>query len=93
MALDRADLNTASCLLSRSMAKPREGDELRVKRVLRYLKRVEHCDLFVEWQEAPKVKDTDVGSALKLLTDSDWAGCKATRKSTSGTVIFLENIF
>jgi hypothetical protein len=29
------------------------------------------------------------GSDLRLLTDSDWAGCKVTRRSTSGTVVFL----
>ena len=90
LSQDRVDLNTASCLLSRSMAKPREGDDLKVKRVLRYLIRVENCDLVFDWQDPPKLKDIEmIGSDLRLLTDSDWAGCKQTRKSTSGTVIFL----
>ena len=34
-----------------------------------------------EWQ--------DEGHAITLYTDSDWAGCRRTRKSTSGGVIMI----
>jgi hypothetical protein len=79
LAQDRPDLAVAASLLSRSMAKPMVGDEVRLKRTLRYLKSHPTCRLEYKWQEAP--------TAITLLTDSDWAGDVQTRRSTSGVVI------
>jgi hypothetical protein len=81
LAQDRPDLAVAASLLSRSMAKPMVGDEVRLKRVLRYLKSHPTCQLQYKWQEAP--------SSITLLTDSDWAGDVRTRRSTSGVVILM----
>jgi hypothetical protein len=81
LAQDRPDLSVAASVLSRSMAKPMVGDEVRLKRVLRYLKSHPSCRLEYKWQEAPK--------AITLLTDSDWAGDVQTRRSTTGMVIQL----
>lgn len=38
VVLDRPDLSVASMVTSRHMSNPKEGDELVVKRIIRYLK-------------------------------------------------------
>jgi hypothetical protein len=73
---DRPDLSTASRRLAQGMSVPSAGDELRLKRVLRYLKTHPRCVSKFAWQDKP--------SYLTLLVDSDWAGCKTSRKSCSG---------
>ena len=79
MALDRADLSFASKELSRGMARPTQGDVVRLKRVLRYLKNSPRACYLFEWQSPVR---TLIGMA-----DSDWAGCTKTRKSSSGGVL------
>ena len=63
------------------MAGPREGDEKPLKSVLRYLQWEPRVGIVFLWQPLP--------SQLVVLTDSDWAGCKETRRSTTGTVMKL----
>ena len=79
LAQDRLDIAYASKELSRHMASPKCGDEVLVKRVVRYLK--QHPRLVVEynWQ--------DDASEISVYTDSDWGGCVKTRRSTSGGVL------
>lgn len=65
--------------LARQMATPRRGDMQRLKRLGRYLKgrprlQQEYC-----WQNAQQI--------MKTLGDADWAGCRETRKSTTGGCI------
>ena len=76
IAQDRPDIAFASKDLSRSMANPRRGEEIKVKRLARYLKRYPRCILRFRWQERT--------SEVSAFTDSDWGGCGRTRKSTSG---------
>ena len=79
MAQDRPDLSVSSRIMSQFMATPREGDEKLLKRVIRYLRKYPvSCSMF-EWQERPK--------AITVNIDSDWAGDRVTRKSTSGGTI------
>ena len=82
-AQDRSDIQFAVKELSRKMAAPDEGDKKALKRLARYLvdktRVVQHYD----WQN-------DV-PAVKVWTDTDFAGCKTTRKSTSGGVIQVGN--
>ena len=61
------------------MSKPCKGDELRVKRVVRYLQKFPRLVVKYPWQ-APT-------SQLDIYTDSDWGGCIRTRKNTSGGVL------
>ena len=61
------------------MAKPREADWLKVKRVARYLVGNMRMIQQFAWQDTPE--------SLRTFTDSDWAGDRATRKSTSGGAI------
>ena len=79
LAQDRPDLVVASCLVARSMAAPRVGDEVKLKRAIRYLKL--HPVVSIQYQWQPET------SNITLMTDSDWASCKATRRSCSGGVV------
>jgi hypothetical protein len=79
MAQDRPDLSVASRILSQGMSSPTVNDEVRLKRVIRYLKVHPRCINFMAWQTDSQV--------LSLLVDSDWAGDKAGRKSCSGGCI------
>ena len=80
LAQDRPDIALAANFLARSMAHPRVGDEVRVKRVIRYLEAHPRCRLNFVYQEMPK--------QVTVLSDSDCAGDQATRRSTSRVMIF-----
>ena len=81
LAVDRADIGVATNHLARMMAQPRIGDEVALKRVGRYLKGRPICKIKFEMQEPCMM--------ITAHTDSDWAGCRLTRRSTSGSAIFL----
>ncbi len=79
LAQDRPDLAFAANLLARSMATPKVGDEVRVKRVLRYLQGHPTGRINYDFQAAP--------THVTTMTDSDWAGDLQTRRSTTGIMI------
>ena len=79
LAQDRTDIGYAVKELSRRMAEPREADWDRLKRFGRYL--IGRERMVVEYKYQEKISSIDV------WTDSDYAGCRETRKSTSGGVI------
>ena len=65
----------------RGMAKPTKGDLRKLKKVARFmLGRVA-----VKWKYAWQ----DEGQKVRVFTDSDWAGCRKTRKSSSGGALML----
>ena len=68
------------CMCARFQANPKEYYLVAVKRILRYLVLTPNLGLWY-----PK------GSTFDLLgySDSDYAGCKVDRKSTTGTCQFL----
>jgi len=78
LAQDRVDIRYATKEAGKWMAKPRAGHWGLVKRIGRYLKAYPRAMVRYEWQDMPSVVHTHV--------DSDWAGCKASCKSTSGGV-------
>ena len=77
LGLDRPDIQFATKEICRSMAKPSRGGMIRMKRLSRYL---------FEVPDPTARYDSDIRALKTILVyvDSDWAGCKATRKSTSG---------
>lgn len=83
LAMDRPDLLYTAKECARSMAAPRNGDLDRLKRVARYLVGVRRLVFFYEWQ--------DPAAYIGVYSDSDWAGCARTRKSTSGAGFFFGN--
>ena len=79
LSQDRLDIALGSSLLARTMSRPREGDEQRLKRILRYLRAFPRAIIHFMWQP--------LEHSFDLMTDSDWATCKTTRKSTSGGIL------
>ena len=80
LAQDRPDLVYASKELSRTMSCPIIGDEIRIERVVSYLRGNPWWIVQYNWQNPIRLLD--------IYTDSDWGGCLRTRKSTIGRVIF-----
>ena len=76
IAQDRPDLSFCAKDLSQTMSRPRCGDEVPLKRVVRYLARFPTGKIVFRWQ--PQCLN------LSVFTDADWGGCAQTRRSTSG---------
>ena len=76
LSQDRAELLFASKECSRHMSQPCNGDWAALKRIGKFLKGCPRVVSLFEWQDAP--------TGVAAYTDSTWAGCRATRKSTSG---------
>jgi hypothetical protein len=80
LALDRPDISQATKELCRRMSAPRTGDLQALSRVARYLAGASRVVYEYPWQQRP---------VLRAYTDSDFAGCVATRRSTSGGAVLL----
>jgi len=80
LCASRLDIMLSVCVCARFQANPKECHLVAVKRILRYLVLTPNLGLWY-----PK------GSTFDLLgySDSDYAGCKVDRKSTTGTCQFL----
>ena len=79
VALDRPDLSFSSRVAAGKMSQPLIGDDMLIKRAIRYLKGKPRVSLFYGFQEPP--------SDIIVMTDSDWANDIPTRRSTSGGVV------
>ena len=62
------------------MSKPRNKDVEALKRICRYLIGCPRMVRSYWWQEEP--------GSLTVYSDSDWAGCRESRKLTSGACFF-----
>ena len=65
------------------MAKPMGQDEVKLKRLIRYLRHKPRGIYHYPWQ--------DPTALIHCYVDSDWAGCTRTRKSTSGGALMRGN--
>ena len=82
LAIDRPDIQYSTKECSRRMARPVESDWVALKHQLRYLKGNPRA---VQWFRWKRTKSP----TLKGYSDSDRAGCRRTRKSTSeGCILF-----
>ncbi len=80
LALDRPDISQATKELCRRMSAPKPADLRALARVARYLVGAGRVVYEYPWQSRP---------VLRVFTDSDFAGCVATRLSTSGGAVML----
>ena len=79
LAADRADVQYAVKQLCRGMARPTQGHKKKLRRLATYLAGVPRVVVSYPWQEYEE--------EIWGYSDSDWAGCKKTAKSTSGGVL------
>ena len=80
LTASRPDIMFSTCLCARFQADPKESHLIAVKRIFRYLKGTQYLGIWY-----PK----GTGFDLEGYTDSDFAGYKIDRKSTSGSCQFL----
>jgi hypothetical protein len=80
LTASRPDIMHAVCLCARYQADPKESHYIAFKRILRYIKNTIHLGI---WYGRTSNFD------LVGYTDSDFAGDRVDRKSTSGTCQFL----
>ena len=83
LAMDRPDIALAVKEAAREMSKPTLGGWDRLKRIGRYLCHRPRLVIDYLWQAVPK--------QVQIYTDADLAGCKKSRKSTSGGCIVFGN--
>ena len=79
LALDRADLQYACKETSQGMAAPLGRHWRKLKRIGRYL--IQHPRAVCQYKWQPD------DSTVRVYSDSDWAGCRRTARSTSGGVV------
>jgi hypothetical protein len=79
LSQDRSDIRFAVKELSRHMAKPRIGDIESAKRLAKYRMGKPRAICHFRRQNKP--------GFIEGWSDSDWAGCLETRKSTSGGLL------
>ncbi|KAD2805312.1 hypothetical protein E3N88_38689 [Mikania micrantha] len=82
LTASRPDIMFATCVCARFQAAPKESHLIAVKRIFRYLQGTQSLGIWYS---------TGHSCELVAFSDSDYAGCKLTRKSTSGGCQFLGN--
>ena len=75
LAIDSGDIVHCAKELARHMAAPTTADWEKVVRLGRYVKKRPRVRLWYKFQETP--------CQLETHSDTDWAGCKRTRRSTT----------
>ena len=78
LSQDRTDIQFATKEASSTMANPVASDKEKVKRIVRYLVGRPRAVMCYPWQEMP--------SELSVFSDSEWAGCRSTRKKIRAVV-------
>ena len=78
---DRPDIAYAVKEAARDMSMPRESSLRKLRKIGRYLIGVPRLIARFRWQ--------DMQDRITAFTDSDWAGCDKTAKSTSGGAICI----
>jgi hypothetical protein len=82
LAQDAPDMQFAAKEVCRDMAKPTRESWRKLKILARFVLEREAVIWRFDWQD-----DADV--VLSVFSDSDWAGCRKTRRSTSGGAVLV----
>ena len=81
LSQDRADITFIVNELCQNMPSPNQQSLAKLKRLARYLKRERQWEQVFEYGV--------LAEEMTVFTDSDWAGCKETRKFLSAGVLML----
>ena len=84
LAADRADLMFSTKELCREFSRPSRGSFIKLRRVVNYLVGASRLVWTYAWC-------TDDCNKLHAYSDTDFAGCRRTRRSTSGGAIMRGN--
>ena len=87
LALDRVDIQYAVKEIARKMAAPDDTDEDKLRRLALYLKGRPRAVTLFPFGDV----DLDGDTKVRIFTDTDWAGCRRTRRSTTGGCILWED--
>ena len=82
LAQDRFEIAFTTKELCRAMAEPTVSDSKAIIRLCRFLKGVPRLVQRIPFMDHPR-------SLIEVYVDSDWAGCRKSRKSTSGGVLMF----
>ena len=82
LAADCPNIQYATKEVCRSMSAPTVRSQERLKKLARYLVGCREVKWYYRWQ-------SDDVDKIEVHTDSDWAGCRRTRRSTSGGCITI----
>ena len=88
LSAQRRDISFAVQVLSRNLQAPDESDERALKCVLRYQRGTTGLEAHIE----PTLYARGEPLRLEAYSEADWAGCTATRKSTSGGCVLLQGV-
>ena len=82
LAQDRVEIKFAAKELARTVSAPTRADVQALKRLARYLKGQPRQVTVYEWQG--ELAGEMNPKKVRSLSDSNWADCRSTRRSTSG---------
>ena len=85
LSADRPDIMFAVQEICREMANPTIGGKRKLKRLARYLRGHQRTVIKYDWQGQEMM--------VEGYSDSDWAGCRRSGKSTSGGVLRIGEHF
>ena len=87
LAHTRPDISSGAKELARSLQAPKQFDNKKLKHMIRYLKGTR----YMRHNLRPKIQARDKRIPLNIdtYTDANWASCEATRKSTTGFVLYF----
>jgi len=85
LAADRFKIAFTTKELCRAMSSPTETDAKAIARLCRFLKGLPRMVQRIPFEDRPP-------TVIEVYVDSDWAGCRKSRKSTSGGIIYFGGV-
>ena len=85
LAADRFEIAFTTKELCRAMANPTEADVKAMNRLIKFLKGLPRMVQRMPFEDRPP-------TVVEAYVDSDWAGCRKSRKSTSGGIVYLGGV-
>ena len=87
----RPDMAFATKERARALASPTNADMTALRHLVRYYRTTSDLELRIQPKTRTRVPEGEPELlSVEAYSDSDWAGCRDTRRSTSGGMIYFE---
>ena len=87
----RPDMSFATKERARALASPTNADMTALRHLVRYYRTTSDLELRIQPKTRTRVPEGEPELlSVEAYSDSDWAGCRDTRRSTSGRMIYFE---